>query len=199
MSESSGYDSFAGVFVDVDSGSVERATKLLAGINGGVYKVVGSSLKRASDSGKTVAKRAVTKEYAISQSEFLLRTKNMNHFIRNLGGEISVVFGYSGSVIPLTRFNTTVDSSGRVVTQVKRSGAAEVLERSFQAQMGSHRGIYERVGVRRFPVEELYGPATPQMMYSNDEITEEISAKVTETFDKRIDQDILALLNGWRR
>lgn len=40
---------------------------------------------------------------------------------------------------------------------------------------------------------------TKQMMYSNDEITEEISEKVVETFDKRIDQDILALLNGWRR
>ncbi len=36
-------------------------------------------------------------------------------------------------------------------------------------------------------------------MYSNDEIIDEISAKVSETFDKRIDQDILALLNGWRR
>lgn len=65
--------------------------------------------------------------------------------------------------------------------------------------MGEHRGIYERIGVSRFPVEERYGPATTQMMYSNDEITEEISEKVVETFDKRIDQDILALLNGWRR
>ena len=36
-------------------------------------------------------------------------------------------------------------------------------------------------------------------MYSNDEITGEISEKVVETFDKRIDQDILALLNGWRK
>ena len=37
------------------------------------------SLKRAVDSGKTIAKRAVTKEYAISQSEFLARTRNINH------------------------------------------------------------------------------------------------------------------------
>lgn len=65
--------------------------------------------------------------------------------------------------------------------------------------MGEHRGIYERIGSSRFPVEERYGPATTQMMYSNDEIIDEISAKVSETFDKRIDQDILALLNGWRR
>ena len=37
------------------------------------------------------------------------------------------------------------------------------------------------------------------MMYSNDEVLEEISEKAVETFDKRIDQDILALLNGWRK
>lgn len=102
-------------------------------------------------------------------------------------------------MIPLTKFNTRVNGSGQVVTQVKRSSAAEVLEHSFQARMGEHRGIYGRIGPSRFPVEEGYGSATTQMMYSNDEIIDEISAKVSETFDKRIDQDILALLNGWRR
>ena len=165
MNNSDNYAKLAGVVVDVIAESLDRATRLLAGISDGVYKVVGSSLKRAADSGKTVAKRAVTKEYAISQSEFLARTRNINHFVRESSGEITVSFGYAGCVIPLTKFNTRISSNGQVVTQVKRSGAAEVLERSFQAQMGEHRGIYERIGVSRFPVEERYGPATPQMMY----------------------------------
>ncbi len=196
---SDNYARLAGVVVDVSARSLERATNLLAGISGGAYKAVGSALKRAADSGKTVAKRAVTKEYTISQSEFLTRTRNINHFVRESSGEITVAFGYAGCVIPLTKFNTRINGSGQVVTQVKRSGVAEVLEHSFQARLGEHRGIYERVGASRFPLEERYGPATSQMMYSNDEVTEEISAKVSETFDKRIDQDILALLNGWRR
>lgn len=196
---SDNYARLAGVVVDVSAGSLERATNLLAGISGGAYKAVGSALKRAADSGKTVAKRAVTKEYAISQSEFLARTRNINHFVRESSGEITVSFGYAGCVIPLTKFNTRINGSGQVVTQVKRSSAAEVLDHSFQARLGERWGIYERIGISRFPVEERYGPATSQMMYSNDEVIEEISAKVSETFDKRIDQDILALLNGWRR
>jgi hypothetical protein len=196
---SDNYARLAGVVVDVSAGSVERATNLLAGISGGAYKAVGSALKRAADSGKTVAKRTVTKEYTISQSEFLARTRNINHFVRESSGEITVSFGYAGCVIPLTKFNTRVNGNGQVVTQVKRSSAAEVLEHSFQARMGEHRGIYERIGLNRFPVEERYGPATSQMIYSNDEVIDEISARVSETFDKRIDQDILALLNGWRR
>jgi len=190
---------YGGVIVDVVEDSLDKATRLLAGINGGVYKAVGSALTRAAAAGKTAAKQPVTKEYTISQSEFLARTRNINHFIRESSGGISVVFGFRGNVIPLMKFNTRVNGSGQIVTQVKRSGSAETLNRAFSAQMGGHRGIYERVGVSRFPVEELYGPATPQMMYSNEKVTDEIERKVADTYEKRIDHEILRILNGWGR
>jgi len=86
-----------------------------------------------------------------------------------------------------------------VVTQVKRSGTAESLNRAFSAQMGEHRDIYERLGPSRFPVEELYGPATPQMMYSNEDVLDEIEQKMADTYEKRIDHEILRILNGWGR
>ena len=35
------------------------------------------------------------------------------------------------------------------------------------------------------------------MMYSNEEVTDEIEAKMVETYEKRIDHEILRLLNGW--
>lgn len=190
---------YSGLVVDIAEDSLDRAIRLLAGINGGVYKAVGSALTRAAASGKTAAKKPVTKEYAISQSEFLSRTKNINHFVRESGGGISVVFGFRGNVIPLMKFSTRINSSGQVVTQVKRSGSAATLDRAFSAQMGGHRGIYERIGPSRFPVEELYGPATPQMMYSNEAVTDEIEQKVAETYEKRIDHEILRVLNGWGR
>ncbi len=191
------HSTYAGLTVDIAEDSLDRVTKLLAGISGGVYKAVGSALTRAAAAGRTAAKQPVTREYSISQSEFLSQTRNINHFVRDTGGGLSVVFGFRGNVIPLMKFNTRVNNSGQVVTQVKRSGAAATLDRAFTAQMGEHRGVYERVGVKRFPVEELYGPATPQMMYSNEEVTDEIEAKMVETYEKRIDHEILRLLNGW--
>ena len=191
------HSTYAGLTVDIAEDSLDRVTKLLAGISGGVYKAVGSALNRAAAAGKTAAKQPVTREYSISQSEFLSQTRNINHFVRDTGGGLSVVFGFRGNVIPLMKFNTRVNNNGQVVTQVKRSGAAATLDRAFTAQMGGHRGVYERVGVKRFPVEELYGPATPQMMYSNEEVTDEIEAKMVETYEKRIDHEILRLLNGW--
>ena len=190
---------YAGLTVDIAEDSLDRVTKLLAGISGGVYKAVGSALNRAAAAGKTAAKQPVTREYSISQSEFLSQTRNINHFVRDTGGGLSVVFGFRGNVIPLMKFNTRVNNSEQVVTQVKRSGAAATLDRAFTAQMGGHRGVYERVGVKRFPVEELYGPATPQMMYSNEEVMDEIEDKMAETYEKRIDHEILRILNGWGR
>lgn len=193
------HSTYAGLTVDIAEDSLDRVTKLLAGINGGIYKAVGGALTRAAAAGKTAAKQPVTREYSISQSEFLSQTRNINHFVRDTGGGLSVVFGFRGNVIPLTKFNTRVNNSGQVVTQVKRSGAAATLDRAFTAQMGGHRGVYERLGVKRFPVEELYGPATPQMMYSNEEVMDEIEAKMAETYEKRIDHEILRVLNGWGR
>lgn len=188
---------YGGLVVDVAEDSLDKVTRLLAGINGGVYRAVGSALARATASGKTAAKGAVTQEYTISQSEFLARTKNINHFVRESDGGISVVFGFRGHVIPLLKFNTQVNGSGQIVTQVKRSGSAETLNRAFSARMGGHRGIYERVGASRFPVKELYGPATPQMMYSNEAVTDAMEKKMAETYEKRIDHEILRILNGW--
>ena len=198
-SADSGHAMYAGLVVDIAEDSLDKATRLLAGINGGVYKAVGSALTRAAAAGKTAAKQPVTKEYTISQSEFLARTRDINHFVREDSGGLSVVFGFRGNVIPLMKFNTHVNGSGQVVTQVKRSGSAATLDRAFSAQMGGHRGVYERIGPSRFPVKELYGPATPQMMYSNEEVTDEIERKVADTYEKRIDHEILRLLNGWGR
>lgn len=201
MSEISNTDSrhavYAGLTMEIVEDSIDRVTGLLAGISGGVYKAVGSALARAAAAGKTEAKHPVTQEYAISQSEFLARTKNINSVVRESNGSISVTFGFAGNVIPLLRFNTAIDNSGKVTTQVKRSGAAATLNRAFSAQLGGHRGIYERVGGDRFPVRELYGPATPQMMYSNEAVMDAIDQKMVDTYEKRIDHEILRILNGW--
>ncbi len=88
---------------------LDRVSALLAGVSHGVDKAVGSALKRAAAVGKTIAKQYVTKEYILSQREFLARTKNYNHIDWGDNGEISVMFGFRGHVIPLMVFDTKVD------------------------------------------------------------------------------------------
>lgn len=115
----------AGIAVDIAEEGFDRVSAILSGIPGGANRAVGSALARAAAAGKTVAKRAVTQEYAISSSEFTNRTKNVNNIQRASSGEVSINFGYRGSVIPLRVFDTKVDRSGRVVTRVKKSSARQ--------------------------------------------------------------------------
>jgi hypothetical protein len=188
---------YAGLTVDVAEDSLDKVTALLAGVESNVGKAVGSALKRAAAAGKTVAKKAVADEYTLSQSEFLSQTKNINHINRESSGEVSVAFGFAGYVIPLLKFDTCVGSDGRVQTHVKRSSAREVLDHAWVASMGGHRGVYERIGKQRHPDRELYGPATPQMMYSNEAVLDTMEEKMADTYEKRIDHEILRILNGW--
>lgn len=187
----------AGLTVEVAEDSLDRVQKLLAGVKGGWQKAVGSALKRAANAGRTAVKGAVTKEYTVSQHEFLASSKNVNHYRQSPDGGVSVEFGYRGYVIPLIKFNTKIGRDGRVVTQVKRSSAAATLDHAFAAQMGGHMGIYERLTGQRFPVRELYGPAAPQMVYSNEEVTDAFDEKAAETYQNRIEHEILRIMNGW--
>lgn len=192
-------ESYGGHIVDIAEEGLDHVQKVLAGIEGGWQRAVGSALSRAAATGKTAIKSTIVKRYTISQSEFLSQTRNINHFTRTSDGGVEVVFGYAGYVIPLLKFDTSVGSDGRVVTRVKRSSAKEVLEHAFKAQMGPHTGIYERIGPDRSPVKEFFGPATPQMMSfeGDDEVWEEVEGKMVETYEKRIDHEIMRLLNGW--
>ena len=187
---------YGGIIVDVAEEGLTHVQKVLAGIDGGWQKAVGSALSRAAASGKTAAKSAVAEEYIISQSDFLRETRNINHFTRTGDGGVEVSFGFAGNVIPLMRFDTRVDGSGRVFTHVRRNSARQLLDSAFRAQMGAHTGIYERVGVDRFPVKELYGPATPQMMYANEDVMDAVEEKMAETYEKRIDHETMRILNG---
>ena len=188
---------YGGIVVDIAEDSLDHVSKVLVGIPGGVQKAVGSALARAAAAGKTEAKKPVAQMYNITTSQFLQYTRNINNIQRSSGSGVSVNFGFAGYVIPLMQFSTTVSSNGLVSTQVKRGVARETLNHAFQATMGGHTGIYERIGPDRFPVKELYGPATPQMIYTNEEVMDAVEEKMADTYEKRIDHEILRVLNGW--
>ncbi|MBE6537941.1 MAG: hypothetical protein E7671_00560 [Ruminococcaceae bacterium] len=181
---------------DIGATSLDRVTKILAGIPGGAKKAIGSALKRASSSGEAFAARAVRSEYHIGASDFKEYTKSSKQIsATSAGTEVSIK--YHGTHIPLVRFDTHYDKDGKVVSRVKRSSARETLNNAFTAMFGGVVGIYERKGDARFPLRQLYGPATPQMMDANDDVSESIANHMRETFDKRIEHEMLRVMNGW--
>lgn len=179
--------------------SLKRASLILAGIKGGAYKAVGSALKRAASAGKTEVKKLITQEYNISAGLFLSETKNINHYEKSSSGDITVAFGFRGSPIPLIKFSSSVGRGGKVQVQVKKSGSKQALDHAFIAKVGGHTGVFERETPERLPIRQLFGPATTQMIYSNDVVLDKMEEKMLLVFNGRIDHEINAILNGFRR
>ncbi len=188
------------LFQEVDEaveGQMSRISTVLAGVPGGVYKAVGSALKRAAQSGSTAGMKLVAQEYAIGQNELKANTKTVNTIVRDLSGVYSVTFGYRGNVISLMKFDTKATKSGGVESRVLRNSGRKSLGSAFIQKMGSHTGVYERESSERFPVRELYGPSAVQAFYAREEVTDAMNDTVVATYEQRIDHEILRVLNGW--
>lgn len=186
-----------GEIEDVAEDSLNRASLLLAGVPGGIYRAVGSALKRGAQRGRTVGMKIVAEEYAIGQNELKARTRTTNTIIKDQYGQFSVTFGYRGNVISLMKFDTVVNRNGLVSSRVLRSGSREALDHAFVAQMGGHRGVFERESSERFPVRELFGPAAPQAFYAREETTDKMNDTILASFNDRIEHEITRVLNGW--
>ncbi len=182
---------------DIGSNTLDRAQKLLAGIPGGVGKAVGAALKRAAASGEAYAARAIRKEYVVKASDYKEYTKSKRHIVTDASGATEVSIEFYGYHIPLIRFDTSFGKDGRIAVRVRKDSAKKTLENAFAAKLGDRTGIYERVGDKRFPIRQFWGPSTTQMMDSNDDVSEDIATHIKNTFDKRIEHEITRVLNGW--
>lgn len=184
-------------FDEVGDIKLDRVTKLLAGIPDGVYRAVGSAIKRSAGHGLTVGMRIVADEYAISQGELKRRTRNINTIEKTGLGSYEVTFGYRGNVIPLIRYDTKISKEGRVATRVLRSNTRQLLDNAFIASVHNHTGVFEREGSSRLPIKELFGPSAVQAFYERESTIDKMEEEVRSTYDSRIEHEITRVLNGW--
>ena len=166
---------------EVGGDSLERVNKLLHNIPGGVYKAAFSALRRAGDTAKTRAGQFAAAEYTINKGEFMRRVHSKTHITGGAGGVMGMSISFSGTVLPLLTFNTTYSRDGTVQTQVKRNGGAATLQHAFVARI---------FGPQKF------GPSTGHMM-RNEEVIEKMDETIRDTYEKRVEHEILRVLNGW--
>lgn len=183
---------------NIGNENIDRINKIMAGIPGGAFKVTYSALKRAGQTAKTKAGQFAAAEYTISKGDF---TRNVTEKVHtegggSAGGVASMSISFAGAVLPLLTFNTSFSRNGLLTTQVKRNGGADTLEHAFAARIFGPIAVFERVGAPRFPVEQKFGPSTGHMM-QNEKVTEEMDKTIRETFEKRVDHEMLRVLNGW--
>lgn len=179
---------------EVNGNDMKRIQKVLAGIPNGVNRAVSSALKRAADSGKTQAGRFAAAKYTISKGTFMSNVNVQSRVYGAGGGDASMDIRFAGSVLNLARFKTGA-SSGGIFAQARRDSGGGTIQHAFRApSLGN--SIFERVGTSRLPIERKYGPSTGHMM-QNEDVIREMDKVIGETYEKRIEHEILRLLNGW--
>ena len=183
-------------WIDVDdSGGIDKAYKLLSGLeNHALEQAVGSAIKRAAMRGRTVGAKLATERYAIGQNVLKRYTKWYNHKAYFSSGSFGWVFGYRGYLIPLSHYDTTVGSDGRVHTRVLKTSPKKILDHAFRSTGMAYNRIRERVGQDRYPTRELFGPSPVEALILNED---KVESAVLDEFDQRIDHEILRILNGW--
>lgn len=116
------YSGIVNISLADDSGSskaLDRATKLLAGIPGGIEKAASSSLTRAATSGTAAVAREVNKDYSLNTSDFKKYTKSSQH-IQKSGDEISVGLSFADFMFRLS--GSTQKSPVPGCTECRSSG-----------------------------------------------------------------------------
>src|SRR5262245_1316213 len=133
------------VTLTINTAQMAKLTKALGQIKNGVPKALVPAINRALDSGKTVVKREIRKEYLIKASDIAIHKDGATR--ATLGGQLVV----SSSMLVLDKFFVKGGFKGRpLFAQVKRGGGGDI-EGGFRWNLMSFR----RVGPPRLPIKRL--------------------------------------------
>lgn len=217
---------FAGIQLSVaGQEAIDRATRILVGVQGGVERAVRSAMSKAVARLQRSNVKAVRERYAISAANIRENENVQVTYTYDSGVQAYVRFG--GQRIPLYRFDgatpsqPTRDTSGRlpvmtgedhwrlVFPSVSASGhvlkgtSPTRFESAFVARMpNGHVGIYERTGGMtsggKDEIEELFGPSVPQMLGS-ETVEKALVDDAMQSFEKDLNHSVMAILSGYMR
>ncbi|MBR4575613.1 MAG: hypothetical protein IKO25_00280 [Clostridia bacterium] len=179
---------------DISQEKLDRINAILKGIkNGsGAFHAIGAAMKRAAKAGEHEAAKYASETYNITQGTFRGQCRISFKMEGGHEGVAKIEVLFAGAVIPLIEFKGTAAGPHGVQVSPKMGGGN--LRSAFLAEIYS-KGIFERIGLKRFPVEQKYGPSTGHMMQDN-EVSEKTTNKMIETFDSRIEHEISRILGG---
>ena len=172
--------------------ALERASKRLSEVPGGVEKALMRAINHETSKLKTLLKKRVREHYSILDRD-VEKTLSVSKATRsNLEAEIVS----RGPALGLHHYryspkgeDTTGANRKRVRVSVRREGGMKPLGQAFV-----WRGkIMQRVGKDRFPVEKLSGPSIPSII-GNPEIAEGIEEMADEMIADRIDHEVKNIL-----
>lgn len=179
---------------------LDAARVLLAHLPGAMERAAARAVNRTTASVKKAAAEKTAEEYYTKQKN----VKETMSVSKATPKKLVATLMSKGTRIPLSAFKISpnkVDSKNRAImqAQVKRTGSGGVIRRAFLVKFASgHTALMERRGRPRLPIDELYGPAVPQMM-SQQPVMSVMSKESEAVLSKRMEHEVDAVLKGYAK
>lgn len=192
--------------ITIDDKELEKAQKLLGGIENGVKRAITSAINHSLGKAKTKLKKKITQEYYIKSSdvEKTLSIKKANY--STLAGTISSRSKRTSlTKLKIKKSGTSILSGVRKSNGIKLlRGKDELFGKPFTAKMkNGHIGVFQRKTKQRIgvgmgssseqenPIQELYTLSIPQMAGEKGVqkyIEEEAEKMVNERFEHEVER-----------
>ena len=192
--------------ITIDNKELEKAQKLLGGIENGVKRAITSAINHSLGKAKTKLKKKITQEYYIKSSdvEKTLSIKKANY--STLAGTISSRSKRTSlTKLKLKKSGTSILSGVKKSNGIKLlRGKDELFGKPFTAKMkNGHTGVFQRKTKQRIgvgmgssseqenPIQELYTLSIPQMAGEKGVqkyIEEEAEKMVNERFEHEVER-----------
>lgn len=179
--------------VQANKKALERATRLLEGVPGGIQQAIVSSFNRSLQAGRTAATREATKHYTLPAA-IIRKTMAMHRANKN---DLNAELVSRGRREPLYRFKHTpkTDTTGANRRQVRvavRKGTLKPLGQGFIY----HGLVMQRLGATSYPIEQRFSLSVPKIL-DNDNVVDSVQKAMEETTEKRLAHETRRILEGY--
>jgi len=174
------------ISVGADAQQFADVIETLAGVRNGAPRAINAAINRTLTTGRSNLVKRVRQEIKISASDFRDAISLKKSSFSNLSGSIRL----SRKRMPLSRFSPVQEPAGASVL-VRMGAGRQVLKHTFLATMKSgHLGVFERIGAKRLPIRERYGPTIVGVVGNMPGLLAEETAKLDVVFAKNLSSQI---------
>lgn len=181
--------------ITIDIEKVKEVEKELGQYKSKAPVALSRALNRAASNAKTNASKKVRENYTIKAKD-ISSTISITKANR---GSLRAVVKSKGERIPLIKFkvspsNPRTKNPPKVLKVAVKKGGLKALVGAFVANVNGNK-VFRRLGKSRLPIEQLFGPAVPQMLGTST-VKEFVESEATKVFDQRLDHEIKRILGG---
>jgi hypothetical protein len=187
--------------VKLDPNDVARIQRLLAQVPRQVPQVISTALNKTATTARKEAAQKLSKITGLKVN-----------YVRNLMALYKATRKYWQAkiwikdwMIPATKFVRSLNSKG--YTQFTKAGSNAAIEfktlkgndlseeTPFLATMPStHQGLFQRKGIGRLPIQELYGPSLAEVFVGSTGVVEEVQRNAVKYLAKNVDGQVKRVL-----